>query len=67
MPNRRNPQAAMSPLEVSALRRAASGLAVLISAQHKDLLIRMQLARLNEEGRLELTEAGELAADGNAR
>jgi hypothetical protein len=41
-------------------------LAVLISAEHKDLLIRMQLARLNEEGRLEVTEAGKqrLAADG---
>jgi hypothetical protein len=67
MPNRRNPQAAMSPIEVNALRRAASGLAVLISTQHKDLLIRMQLARVNEEARLEITEAGKqrLAADGN--
>lgn len=66
MPNRRNPQAAMSPIEVNALRRAASGLAVLISAQHKDLLIRMPLARVNKEGRLELTEAGKerLAAEG---
>jgi hypothetical protein len=66
MPNRRNPQAAMSPIEGNVLRRAASGLAVLISAEHKDLLIRLQLARLNEEGRLEVTEAGKqrLAADG---
>ena len=42
-----------------------AGLAVLISAQHKDLLGPMQLARVNEEGRLEVTEAGkqQLAAD----
>ena len=67
MPNRRNAQASLSPIEVNALRRAASGLPALISAHHKDLLIRMQLARVNEEGRLELTEAGKqrLAADGN--
>ena len=69
MPNSRDSQASLSPIEVNALHRAASGLAVLISAQHKDLLIRMQLARLNEEGRLEVTEAGKqrLVADGQSR
>jgi hypothetical protein len=55
----------MSPIEVNALRRVDSGLTVLIAAQHRDLLIRMELVRRSALGRLELTETGKqrLAAD----
>jgi hypothetical protein len=65
MPNRRRTNAAMSPIEVNALRRVDSGLTVLIAAQHRDLLIRMELVRRSALGRLELTETGKqrLAAD----
>jgi hypothetical protein len=65
MPNRRRTNAAMSPIEANALRRVDSGLAVLIAAQHRELLIRMELIRMSALGRLELTETGKqrLAAD----
>ena len=65
MPNRRRTNAAMSPIEANALRRVDSGLAVLIAAQHRDRLIRMELVRKSALGRLELTETGKqrLAAD----
>ena len=65
MPNRRRTNAAMSPIEANALRRVDSGLAVLIAAQHRDRLIRMELVRMSALGRLELTETGKqrLAAD----
>ncbi len=58
MPNRHSPNAALSPLEMSALRRAQNGLADLISQQDRDLLIRMGLAKVNALGRLKVTEAG---------
>jgi hypothetical protein len=58
MPNRHSPRVALSPLEVSALRRADDGLADLISQQDRDLLIRMGLAKVNGLGRLKVTEAG---------
>ena len=65
MPHRRRTNAAMSPIEVNALRRLDSGLAVLVAAQHRECLIRMELVRMNALGRPELTETGKqrLAAD----
>ena len=58
MPNRRSPDAAMSPFEVLALRRVGEGLPGGIKPDHRDLLIRMQLAKVNGRGLLELTEDG---------
>ena len=58
MPNRRSPDAAMSPFEVRALRRVGDGLPDVIKPDHRDLLIRMQLAKVNASGLLELTEYG---------
>lgn len=58
MPNRRSPDAAMSPFELQALRRVAEGLPDTIKPEHRDLLTRMQLAQVNGGGSLELTEAG---------
>jgi hypothetical protein len=55
----------MSAIEANALRRIDSGLGVLVAAQHRDFLIRMELVRMNALGRPELTETGKqrLAAD----
>ena len=58
MPDRRNPHAAMSALEVNALRRVQDGSADLIPQQDRDLLMRMGLVKLNGLGRMKLTEAG---------
>jgi hypothetical protein len=58
MPNRRSPDAAMSPVEVRALRCVGEGLPDAITPDHRDLLIRMQLAKVNGAGLLELTEDG---------
>jgi len=58
MPNRRSPDAAMSPFEVQALRRVGEGLPDAITPDHRDLLIRMQLAKADGSGLLELTEDG---------
>ena len=58
MPNRRSPDAAMSPFEVRALRCVGKGLPDAITPDHRDLLIRMQLAKVNGTGLLELTEDG---------
>lgn len=58
MPNRRSPDAAMSPFEVRALRCVGDGSPGAIKPDHRDLLIRMQLAKVNGSGELELTEDG---------
>jgi hypothetical protein len=58
MPNRRSPDAAMSTYELHALRYLGEGRPEVISAQHRELLIRMGLAKLNSNGDLEITEDG---------
>ena len=65
MPNRRSPDAAMSPYELHALRCVGEGMPQAILAEHRNLLIRMGLARVNGGGVLEVTEDGKrrLAAE----
>jgi hypothetical protein len=59
MPNRRSPDAAMSTFELRALRCVGEGLPQAIEPAHRDLLIRMGLARVKDVGGdLELTEDG---------
>jgi hypothetical protein len=58
MPNRRSPDAAMSPHELQALRALGDGLSDVIADQHRDLLIRMGLGRLEGGGVLKITDAG---------
>ena len=64
MPNRRSPDAAMSPFEVHALLCVGDGSPDAIKPDHRDLQIRMQLAKVNGSGLLELTEDG---GDGSLR
>jgi hypothetical protein len=54
----RNPRAALSPGEVNALRRVASGLANFLAPNHRHLLISMGLITLTLGGHLVLTEEG---------
>jgi hypothetical protein len=55
---KRSPDAAMSPFEVRALRCVGDGSPDAIKPDHRELLIRMQLARVSGSGLLELTEDG---------
>ena len=66
MPNRRSPDAAMSLYELHALRRVSEGMPEDIEPAHKDLLLRMGLAKINGRGALEITEQGKrrLVAEG---
>jgi ribosomal protein L30/L7E len=48
----------MSPFEVHALRCVGDGSSHAIKPDHRDLLIRMRLAKVNGSGELELTEDG---------
>jgi hypothetical protein len=66
MPNRRSPDAAMSPLELRALHYLGEGQQEVIADAHRELLVRMGLARVNGGGVLEITEDGmrRLAAEG---
>jgi hypothetical protein len=58
MPNRRSPDAALSPTELTSLRRVAAGVGALVSKDHRDTFIRMELAYVDDLGILVLTEAG---------
>jgi hypothetical protein len=58
MSNRRSPDAAMSPYELRSLRRLGQGLPEAVADEHKELLVRMRLARVNDGGVLEITEDG---------
>lgn len=66
MPNRRSPDAAMSISELRALRRVGEGMPVEIEAVHRELLVRMGLAKVSAGNVLEITEDGirRLAAEG---
>jgi hypothetical protein len=68
MPNRRSPDAAMSPLELRALRYVGERMPEVVEAAHRELLVRMGLARVNGGGVLEITEDGmrRLAAESRA-
>ena len=48
----------MSPVEVLALRFVGGEMAETIKPEHRNLLIRMGLARFNSAGTLEITEEG---------
>ena len=54
----RSPRAALSPAELSALRRLAGGLSNFVPKQHRRLLLSMGLIQVNEAGRETLTEEG---------
>lgn len=54
----RQPNAALSPAEVNALRRVGSGLAKFLNPSHRDMLIGMGLVAYNAGGNLVLTEPG---------
>jgi hypothetical protein len=60
IPNRRSPDAALSPAELVSLTRVAFGLGSLLPKDHRDTLIRMELARLDDTGILFLTDAGRM-------
>jgi hypothetical protein len=47
MPNRRSPDADMSPYELRSLRSLGEGQGKLIADAHRELLVRMGLARVN--------------------
>jgi hypothetical protein len=64
MPNRRSPDAALSPWEAASLRLVANDLGNHIPTDHRDLLIRMQLAQVDDLGGLVLTDAGRQRAKG---
>jgi hypothetical protein len=54
----RSPRGPLSPVELTALRRVANGLAGSVLPNHRDLLILMGLAGLAPNGDVVLTEAG---------
>jgi hypothetical protein len=58
MPNRCSPDASMSAQELRALRYLWRGLPQYIEEDHRQLLVRMGLARVGIEETLEITEAG---------
>jgi hypothetical protein len=58
MPSGRSPDAAMSNYELQALRRSSEGLPEAVSEHHGELLVRMGLAKINSNGKLELTADG---------
>jgi hypothetical protein len=60
MPNRRSPDAALSPNEFGSLRSLATGVGHEIPMAHKEVLLRMRLAQVDNLGRLVLTDAGRL-------
>jgi hypothetical protein len=54
----RNPNAPLSPAELSALRRVANGMADSISIGHRELLVSMGLIAVALQGSLMLTDEG---------
>lgn len=54
----RSPKAPLSPAELNALRRVASGLADSISTGHRELLLSMGLTAVTLQGSLVLTDEG---------
>ena len=58
MPNRRSPDAALSPNELISLTRVAVGVGSAVPTDHRETLIRMELAHFDDLGILVLTEAG---------
>jgi hypothetical protein len=54
----RSPKAPLSPVELNALRRVASGLADSISTGHRVLLVSMGLIAVTLQGILVLTDEG---------
>ena len=60
MPNRRSPDAALSPIELTSLIRLACGADGSLPQDHRDTFVRMQLAELDGLGKLVLTDAGRM-------
>jgi hypothetical protein len=58
MPNRRSPDAALSPAELISLVKVAAGVNGVLPHYHRDTFVRMQLAELDGVGNLVLTDAG---------
>lgn len=58
MPTRRSPDAAMSAFELLALCRVSDGMSEVIEVTHRELLVRMGLAKVNSGGVLEAIEDG---------
>jgi hypothetical protein len=54
----RSPNAPLSPAELNALRRVASGLADFLSSSHRTLLLSMGLVSVTPQGSLALTDEG---------
>jgi hypothetical protein len=54
----RSPKAPLSPAELNALRRVASGFADSISTGHRALLVSMGLTAVTLQGSLVLTDKG---------
>jgi hypothetical protein len=59
----RSSRAALSQSELNALRRLEGGLANFVSKEQRDLLISMSLVRINEAGRVMLTDEGRRRLD----
>jgi hypothetical protein len=60
MPNRRSPDAPLSPAELTTLTWVAFGEANSLPQDHRDTFIRMGLAKLDDIGNLVLTDAGRM-------
>ena len=54
----RSPNAPLSPAELNALRRVASGMADSISIGHRELLVSMGLIAVTLQGSLMMTDEG---------